>query len=434
MPRRPASRIPSAAWVSGCSPKHELERLLLRSTGWQRFTQDSPIFADVWLAYLGNQPSSGRTSCWSRTTVRPPAPRAGGSRAAPMAVHRSRARVCGRLRGRRAHPARAARARCCRCRRWWRDADPAARRLGVRPSRGVRARASRSRRTRPATRRRSRRRRTSWCGCCTVAGRLLTDTVRRRGGRAGSSTTRELSRARSARAPGPPRTIALQPIWPLWSVSRNREVRGDAVALARDGQGRRREPRVPRRHRGPRVGGRRLRHRRPASGVPEPRRRRQLRCAARASDFDDDDDRPRDLRLHQAARQRSPRRLARTSARGRGAGARRRRRPSQRRAASGARDRLGRLRAADPDHARLGRLRATPPGDAHGTHVAGTIAGDWRPDDPRADAAARAAGRLPRADAVRPPRPRRQRRPATSSASSPRCRSCAGATRRAAAP
>ena len=29
----------------------KLERLLLESTGWRRFTQDSPIFADVWFAY-----------------------------------------------------------------------------------------------------------------------------------------------------------------------------------------------------------------------------------------------------------------------------------------------------------------------------------------------------------------------------------------------
>ena len=31
--------------------QEELERLLLGSTGWRRYTQDSPIFADVWLAY-----------------------------------------------------------------------------------------------------------------------------------------------------------------------------------------------------------------------------------------------------------------------------------------------------------------------------------------------------------------------------------------------
>jgi serine protease AprX len=31
----------------------ELERLLLGSTGWQRYTQDSPVFADVWLGYRG---------------------------------------------------------------------------------------------------------------------------------------------------------------------------------------------------------------------------------------------------------------------------------------------------------------------------------------------------------------------------------------------
>ena len=34
--------------------KEELERLLLESTGWQRYTQDSPIFADVWMGYLGD--------------------------------------------------------------------------------------------------------------------------------------------------------------------------------------------------------------------------------------------------------------------------------------------------------------------------------------------------------------------------------------------
>jgi serine protease AprX len=33
--------------------EQELERLLLHSTGWQRFTQDSPIFADVWMGYRG---------------------------------------------------------------------------------------------------------------------------------------------------------------------------------------------------------------------------------------------------------------------------------------------------------------------------------------------------------------------------------------------
>lgn len=33
--------------------EEELERLLLRSTGWQRFTQDSPIFPDVWFGYRG---------------------------------------------------------------------------------------------------------------------------------------------------------------------------------------------------------------------------------------------------------------------------------------------------------------------------------------------------------------------------------------------
>src|SRR4051794_5407359 len=34
--------------------EEELERLLLLSTGWQRYTQDSPIFADVWKAYRGH--------------------------------------------------------------------------------------------------------------------------------------------------------------------------------------------------------------------------------------------------------------------------------------------------------------------------------------------------------------------------------------------
>src|SRR6266511_241004 len=34
--------------------KEELERLLLQSTGWQRYTQDSPVFADVWMGYLGD--------------------------------------------------------------------------------------------------------------------------------------------------------------------------------------------------------------------------------------------------------------------------------------------------------------------------------------------------------------------------------------------
>jgi serine protease AprX len=33
--------------------EEELEHLLLESTGWRRYTQDSPIFADVWLAYRG---------------------------------------------------------------------------------------------------------------------------------------------------------------------------------------------------------------------------------------------------------------------------------------------------------------------------------------------------------------------------------------------
>jgi serine protease AprX len=33
--------------------EEELERLLLGSTGWRRYTQDSPIFADVWLGYRG---------------------------------------------------------------------------------------------------------------------------------------------------------------------------------------------------------------------------------------------------------------------------------------------------------------------------------------------------------------------------------------------
>jgi serine protease AprX len=32
----------------------ELERLLLKSTGWQRYTQDSPVFADVWMEYRGD--------------------------------------------------------------------------------------------------------------------------------------------------------------------------------------------------------------------------------------------------------------------------------------------------------------------------------------------------------------------------------------------
>ncbi|WP_156028013.1 S8 family serine peptidase [Candidatus Solirubrobacter pratensis] len=31
----------------------ELERLLLGSTGWQRYTQDSPVYADVWFGYCG---------------------------------------------------------------------------------------------------------------------------------------------------------------------------------------------------------------------------------------------------------------------------------------------------------------------------------------------------------------------------------------------
>jgi len=36
--------------------ENELEKLLLHSTGWRRYTQDSPIFADVWLAYLDGGP------------------------------------------------------------------------------------------------------------------------------------------------------------------------------------------------------------------------------------------------------------------------------------------------------------------------------------------------------------------------------------------
>ena len=35
--------------------EEELEALLLRSAGRRRFTQDSPVFADVWLAYLGKR-------------------------------------------------------------------------------------------------------------------------------------------------------------------------------------------------------------------------------------------------------------------------------------------------------------------------------------------------------------------------------------------
>jgi serine protease AprX len=34
--------------------ENELETLLLASTGWQRFTQDSPIFVDVWMGYREN--------------------------------------------------------------------------------------------------------------------------------------------------------------------------------------------------------------------------------------------------------------------------------------------------------------------------------------------------------------------------------------------
>jgi serine protease AprX len=34
--------------------RDELERLLLQSTGWQRYTQDSPILPDVWMGYLND--------------------------------------------------------------------------------------------------------------------------------------------------------------------------------------------------------------------------------------------------------------------------------------------------------------------------------------------------------------------------------------------
>ena len=65
------------------------------------------------------------------------------------------------------------------------------------------------------------------------------------------------------------------------------------------------------------------------------------------------------------------------------------------------------------------------PAHEHGTHVAGILAGDWRQDDPRRPRP-RHPGRLPRHRALRPARVRRRPAPATSSRSSPRCSTCAG--------
>src|SRR5690349_16368055 len=54
--RRRPSPTPAAGWDEPVTRREVFEKLLLDSAGRPRFTQDSPVFADVWLKYLDDGP------------------------------------------------------------------------------------------------------------------------------------------------------------------------------------------------------------------------------------------------------------------------------------------------------------------------------------------------------------------------------------------
>ena len=336
--------------------RKDLETLLLESERRRRFTQDSPIFADVWLKYYKDGPDERQDLLLEphhRTPVadaRQSCPLSGS--ATCEADHRLA--YAGEYVAVRAHAARAARRRAAAV-----DvvAQPAA---GPRHGsvfehlEDVRRRRHADAREPAASRSRSRRRTTS-CAWLAPRGRaLLTDASVRGGGRAEDLDDAAHAHAARARRARPPEGRRAGPSAAAVVGEPQPPGAGDAVAIAR-----RRSRRTPRF----------ACSRRDVEGLawavvdsgidathPAFLRRGKdgkVPRARRGGDFDAQHDRARDVRLHRAAR--SDRRGARRSRPGAGASARRR---SRTRWQDGLAVDWGLLRAADPGQARHGLRRA----------------------------------------------------------------------------